>query len=179
MLASITPLGERGRRARWTVTAAVFIAGSTLGGTALGALLGQLGSLSLGAAGTGARIALVGIALAAGLTWELAGAAVPGPRRQVDERWLDRYRSWVYGLGFGVQLGAGIVTVVVTSAVYAVLVAAFASADPIAGAAIGAVAGGLRGAAGVAAGPVVTPAGAIAFPERTRRLPPPARAAGA
>ena len=34
--------------------------------------------------------------------------------------WLGRYRSWVYGLGFGVQLGAGVTTVVVSSAVYVV-----------------------------------------------------------
>jgi hypothetical protein len=67
----------------------------------------------------------------------------PGPRRQVDERWLDRYRGWVYGLGYGAQLGVGVTTVIVSSAVYVVPVAAFLSARPSTGGAIGAVAGAL------------------------------------
>ncbi len=177
MLAGITPLGERGRGARWTITTAVFIAGSTVGGAARGALLGQLGSVAFGGARTGWRVALIAAALAAGLTWELVRGAVPGPRRQVDERWLDRYRSWVYGLGFGVQLGAGIVTVVVTSAIYVVLVAAFVSADPAAAAVIGAVGGALRGATVLGAGTIVTPARLIAFHERMRTLHRPVRSA--
>ena len=139
--------------------------------------MGGFGSIALGAVGVGARLALVAAALAAGLTWEFARGAVPGPRRQVDERWLDRYRSWVYGLGFGVQLGAGILTVVVTSAVYVVLVTAFASADPAHGAAIGAVAGGLRGATVLAAGTIATPARLIAFHARMRDLHRPVRSA--
>ena len=53
-----------------------------------------------------------------------AGRRLPGPRRQVDERWLHRYRGWVYGAGFGVQLGLGVATVVTTSAVYVMLAAA-------------------------------------------------------
>jgi hypothetical protein len=39
-------------------------------------------------------------------------------RRQVDENWIPRYRAWVYGGGFGFQLGLGVVTVVTTATVY-------------------------------------------------------------
>src|SRR5438270_10674646 len=112
MLASITPLGERARRARWARTTAVYIAGSVLGGGAVGALAGVFGSLVLGGVGVRPRLALVAAALLVGLVWEASRGTVPGPGRQVNERWLDRYRSWVYGLGFGAQLGAGITTVV-------------------------------------------------------------------
>ena len=44
--------------------------------------------------------------------------AAPGPRRQVNERWLDEYRGWVYGLGFGAQLGLGVTTVITSAATY-------------------------------------------------------------
>jgi hypothetical protein len=175
MLASITPLGERGRRANWTVTATIFILGSIAGGAVLGAAFGLVGSLALTGVGIGVRLGLLAAALVVGLAWELTQDAVPGPRRQVDERWLDGYRSWVYGLGFGAQLGAGVATVVVTSAVYAVLVAAFVSADPAVGAAIGAAAGALRGATLLASYRIVTPARLIAFHERMHRLRRPVR----
>ena len=49
------------------------------------------------------------------LAVDLSNRTVPGPRRQVDERWLDRYRGWVYGVGYGSQLGLGIVTVVIVA----------------------------------------------------------------
>ncbi len=157
MLASITPLGERGRRSRWGITASFYVAGAVAGGAAIGSLAGLLGSLALGGVALQARIGLVAAALAIGLLWELARHGVPGPRRQVNERWLDSYRGWVYGLGFGVQLGAGITTVVVSSAVYVVVAAALASAGVASGAAIGAAAGLLRGATVLAGARIVSP----------------------
>jgi hypothetical protein len=175
MLASITPLGERGRRANWTTTTALFIVGSTLAGAALGALTGVLGSVALGGVGINGRLGLIAAALAGGMTWELAREHVPGPRRQVDERWLDRYRSWVYGLGFGAQLGAGVTTVVVSSAVYAVWVAAFASAHVGTGVAIGGCAGALRGATVLASVKVSSPARLVGFHERMHALRRPVR----
>ena len=33
------------------------------------------------------------------------------------ERWLDQYRSWVYGAGFGWQIGVGFATYIMTTAV--------------------------------------------------------------
>jgi hypothetical protein len=59
---------------------------------------------------------------------------VPGPRRQVDERWLDQYRGWVYGLSYGAQLGLAVTTVVASAATYVALIAALLSADVAQGA---------------------------------------------
>jgi hypothetical protein len=183
MLASITPLGERGRQSSWGVTAGMHVLGSLVGGAAVGALAGVFGWLalgavgSLGAVGLHARVAALAGTLAAGLVWELAWGRVPGPRRQVDERWLDRYRGWVYGLGYGAQLGAGLTTVVVSSSVYIAPVAAILTARPLAGAVIGAVAGGLRGVSVLVAGTVVTPRRLLAFHARLRQMEQPVRAA--
>jgi hypothetical protein len=183
MLASITPLGERGRQSSWGVTASMHVLGSLGGGSAVGALAGLLGRLALGGVGSPAsvglhaRVAALAAMLAAGPAWELAGGDVPGPRRQVDERWLDRYRGWVYGLGYGAQLGAGLTTVVVSSAVYIVPLAAFLSAGPLTGAVVGAVAGGLRGATVLVGGWLVTPRRVVVFHERMRLVQRPVRKA--
>jgi hypothetical protein len=177
MLASITPLGERGRRRRWGTTVTAHVTGSALGGAATGALVGTVGWLLLRRVSWEGRTALLAAVLAAGLLLDLAGT-VPGPRRQVDESWLDRYRGWVYGAGFGFQLGAGIVTIVSASAVYVVFGAAIASASPAAGAAIGAVAGLLRGATLLAAARVRTPEQLMRFHVRMRAWREPARVAG-
>jgi len=177
MLASITPLGERGRRSRWGITTAAYIMGAVAGGAAVGALAGLLGSLALGGADIHVRLALVVAALGIGLAWELARGRVPGPRRQVNERWLDSYRGWVYGLGFGAQLGAGVTTVVVASAVYVVLVTTFASASAGTGVAIGASAGLLRGATVLLGARIATPERLVSFHERMRALERPVRSA--
>jgi hypothetical protein len=177
MLASITPLGERGRRRRWGTTVTAHVAGSALGGAAVGALAGEVGWLLLGDVSWDGRVAFVAALLAAGLLLDLAGR-VPGPRRQVDESWLDRYRGWVYGAGFGVQLGAGIVTIVSASAVYVVLGAELASASPVTGAAMGALGGLLRGATLLTAVRVRTPEQLVHFHRRMRAWREPARLAG-
>src|SRR5437763_2777806 len=157
MLASITPLGERARGNRWTTTSILFIAASSTAGAAVGAMLGLLGSVILAHVGIGWRLGLLGAALALGVMWELVRGTVPGPRRQVNERWLDQYRRWIYASGFGAQLGVGVVTIVVTSAVYGVWAAALASAHPAAGAVIGAAAGAMRGATLLAGARTTTP----------------------
>src|SRR5438067_2454014 len=46
MLASITPLGERGRHATWGVTVTAFLLGSVLAGLVVGAALGAAGSVA-------------------------------------------------------------------------------------------------------------------------------------
>ena len=166
MLASITPLGERARGTSWTCTAGLFICAATLGGAACGAVMGALGSLLLGDAGIRWRVGLVVLVLAGGAALELAARSLPGPRRQVNERWLDQYRRWVYAVGFGTQLGAGLATIVVSSAVYAVWAAALASASPAAGAAIGGIAGALRGATILAGAVIVTPGRLVAVHSR-------------
>jgi hypothetical protein len=175
MLASITPLGERARGNRWATTAALFIAASLAGGAAMGAAMGVLGSLILGDVGTGWRLALLGVALALGVVWELGRGNVPGPRRQVNERWLDDYRRWVYAAGFGAQLGTGVVTIVVTTAVYGVWAAALVSASPTAGAVIGAAAGAMRGATLLAGVRTTDPQRLVALHERLQSIQRPVR----
>jgi hypothetical protein len=128
MLASITPLGERGRSRRWGVTAGWYATGCLVGGAMLGALAALL-SLSLSVIGRlhGGPLVLVALSLcAAGVLVDLGvgGLRPPGPRRQVNEDWLHRYRGWVIGLGFGVQLGLGVTTIVTTAAVYSALAVA-------------------------------------------------------
>ena len=76
---------------------------------------------------------------------------MPGPRRQVDERWLDRYRGWVYGLGYGSQLGLAVTTVVSSAATYVALVAALESASAADGAIILGCFGAVRGLTPLAA----------------------------
>ena len=147
MLASITPLGERGRNRRWGVTAPSFVLGSTLGGALVGLLAGGVGALVLAVVplGTAGRLVVLAVALAAALAVDLRGASrAPGPKRQVNEDWLDVYREWVYGAGFGVQLGAAVLTQVATAAVYAMLLAAALTGSPLGGAVVGAVFGLVR-----------------------------------
>lgn len=145
MLSSISPLGERGRRQRFAVTATSYIVASTLAGAGLGATLGAIGAVALGEPGA---LAMIGFAAAAllGLVADLGlfGWRVPGPRRQVDEDWLARYRGWLYGAGFGLQLGFGFATIVTSSATYAAFAAAGLSAHAGAGAIIGATFGLVR-----------------------------------
>ncbi len=108
-------------------------------------------------------------ALAAAWDAGAVRARLPGPRRQVNEQWLHAFRGWVYGGGFGLQLGAGVATVVTTAAVYATLAAALLSASVVAGAAIGGIFGGLRGLALLAGAGIRTPSALVALDAWLRR----------
>jgi hypothetical protein len=178
MLGSITPLGERGRGARWPVTATAYVLGSGLAGATVGLLFGLAGRLLLPPPGPPALWAL-GVAIAAG--WALdrgvAGLGLPSIRRQVNETWLRRYRGWVYGMGFGLQLGAGVVTIVTISAVYLVFVGALLTGSPMDGLLIGAAFGIIRAATIAPAARVRTPgqlatvaAGLARWDRTSRRL---------
>jgi hypothetical protein len=146
MLASITPLGERGRHSRWGITIAFFLLGSTSAGVLAGALSGAVGAIVLPASlGLHARLLALAIAILAAIALDARPKAVPGPRRQVDERWLRQYRGWVYGLGYGTQLGLAVTTVVSSAATYVALWAAFLVAGPGAGALIVGCYGAIRG----------------------------------
>jgi len=148
MLTSISPLGERGRGHRWGVTMGWLFAGHVLGGLLLGGVLAA-GAAALDAAGAGdhgadwratAAIAAATVAvLADALGWRAPG------RRQVDENWLSAYRGWVYGLGFGVQLGFGFVTVINSAMLFAMAISAVL-AGPAVAVAVGVVHGVVRGA---------------------------------
>jgi len=149
MLASINPLGERARNRRWGTTVSAYLAGSLLGGGSLGALLGFIGARlgDLTAASPGTIAVLVAAACTMGLAFDLhlGGLRLPTVHRQVNKDWLDRYRGWVYGLGFGFQLGLGVVTVVNTAAIYLTFVLALLSGSAAAGLVIGATFGFVRG----------------------------------
>jgi sulfite exporter TauE/SafE len=139
MLGSITPLGERGRGSTWWVTAFAYVAGSLITGLAVGGSLGSLGGSVTGDAPPGARLVVLGAIVASGLALDLGvfGSRLPTVRRQVDEAWRTRYRGWVWGLGYGAELGTGVVTIVTTSTVYAAWASAILSGGLLAGAAIG------------------------------------------
>lgn len=147
MVMSITPLGERSRGNRYLLTLSAFLVGTSLGGLTLGSALGFLGSL-LPLGGVPALIALA-VALSLGALLDLGRLPFPLPtfRRQVDAAWIDTYRGTVYGFGFGLQLGGGVVTVVTSSLVYIWPLAALVSGSVWAGALFGLVFGLGRGIA--------------------------------
>jgi hypothetical protein len=175
MLGSITPLGERGRGSRWGITVSAYLLGSAAGGAALGAGFGWAGSpLDLS---TNVRLAVLGIAVAIGIAFDLglAGLRLPTTHRQVDETWRGSYRGWVWGLTFGVQLALGVVTVVTTSMVYVTWLAAALAGSAVAGAIVG-LAFGLARALPILSVAHVRTSGQLLGVDRTlQRLAEPAR----
>lgn len=173
MLASIVPLVERARNQNWGLTVAAYVVGSVVGGALLGATSGLLGAIVLGHGGVDRPGVLVALALSAaiGATIDLgvAGLRVPTVRRQVNEDWLHRYRGWVYGFGFGVQLGVGVVTIVTSAIVYLMLVLAFLTASWPGAAVIGGVFGLARALPIVATAGIATPARLREFHRRMQR----------
>ncbi len=163
MLSSINPFVERARNNRWWCTVTAHVVGAAGAGSLVGALLGVMGAVALSATPTTTRLAGAAVASVALAVFDLLGRRPPSWRRQVNESWLTTYRGWVYGFGFGAQLGAGVATHVTTGAVYAAGGWAFAQADPLRGAAIGLVFGATRGVT------VLSAAGAV-DPERLRTL---------
>jgi hypothetical protein len=158
MLASITPLGERGRRSNWGVTVSAFLIGSTVAGAAVGAVAGAGGRLALGdALGWRTRLAVLAAALVVAIALDVLPGRVPGPRRQVNERWLDAFRGWVYGLGFGAQLGLAVTTIVSSAATYVALLAAFLAGNALRGAIVLGCFGAIRGLTPLAAARVRRP----------------------
>lgn len=127
MLSSINPLGERGRGQRFWLTASFYFLGSIAGGALLGAVGGATGLLLPSG---GWRLGVIAVVAGLGATLDLARKEPPSWRRQVDENWLARYRGWVYGLGFGFQLGLGVITIVTSASLYS-LVAITVLADSL------------------------------------------------
>jgi hypothetical protein len=145
MLASINPLGERARNQRWGVTYAWYLLGSVAGGATVGAAAGLVGAglHRLVQPPPAVVAALVVAACVAALAVDLhvARLAAPTVRRQVNENWLGRYRGWVYGLGFGYQLGLGVVTIVTTASVHLTIVLAVLTGSVRGGLVVGAAFG--------------------------------------
>jgi hypothetical protein len=148
MLASISPFGERARGQRWGTTVTAYFVASTLGGALVGGALGLVGAgiTHLTGGASAARLGALAFLGVVGFAFDrnVAGLRLPGPTRQVDETWLGAYRGWVYGTGFGFQLGAAFTTIVAASITYLAFACAFLSASVTGGLLIGAAFGAAR-----------------------------------
>jgi hypothetical protein len=147
MLGSISPVGETSRNQRWWLTACAHTAASVMAGAAVGTVSGAVGqalALAVPVAVTVRLLALGAVLVAAAVLDAVARGRLPMWHRQVDERWLTTYRGWVYGAGFGAQLGVGVVTIVASAATYAMLVAAVLSASWHGGLLLGSTFGAIR-----------------------------------
>ncbi len=180
MLSTITPMGERGRNHRFGATAAWFIVGAILGGATLGAgaaaLAGAVGLLDLsGANRVGLGAILAAVTIASDLA--LGGFRLPTHTRQVNEGWLGQYRSWVYGGGFGWQIGVGLATYVTTASVYLMIALAALTASPWAAFAVVTGFGAVRGLAVLLGRRLSSPPRMLAFHRRLAELLPTAQRA--
>jgi hypothetical protein len=150
MLATITPLAEQGRGHRYRTTATWFLVGSVLGGVSIGAVIALVAAAvgSLGVSATELALAAVvagTVTVAAEIG--IGGFRLPVHHRQVNERWLDQFRPWVYGVGFGWQIGAGLATYIKTYAVYLMIALAALTASPTLALLLGTFFGLVRGLA--------------------------------
>lgn len=177
MVSTITPVGERGRGNRYRTTAIWFVAGATVGGAMLG----------VAAAGMAAAVAAIAVSKGALLLVAAAGGALaaagdtgigvhfPLFRRQVNERWLDQFRGWFYGAGFGWQIGVGVATYIMTSAVFLTVLLAALTASPLIAVALGAAFGLIRGLAVLLTWRITSAAELRAFHRRLDELGGPVR----
>jgi hypothetical protein len=150
MLSQLTPVGEASRGYRYRTTATWFIVGAVVGGATLGGVMAVLalmvsswGATSTALLGVAAGLALLGACVDSGVL----GIAPPFFKRQVNEYWLGRYRAWVYGSGFGWQIGAGVTTYIMTAAVFLTIAMGALTAGPWAAFGIGVCFGTARGLA--------------------------------
>jgi hypothetical protein len=148
MLSSLNPVSESARGNRFWLTAVWYVAGAVLGGALLGAgcAVAAFGWGRAGAPDTVTWAAVLGAALVA-LASDTAvfGRSLPDHPRQVDERWLVKYRRWIYAGGYGVQIGTGFATYIMTAAVYLVAALAILTGDPADAFAVGLAFGAVRG----------------------------------
>ncbi len=148
MLSSINPVGEAGRGRCYRWTAGWYVAGAVAGGATLGAAMAVLAGLVAVAPpppGTRLGIGAAVCALAGATDAGWLGERLPLLRRQVDERWLDRYRGWVYGAAFGWQIGVGLSTYVMSAGVLAAVALGALSSGPLTAFLAGTAFGAFRG----------------------------------
>lgn len=178
MLSTITPLAEQSRGHRYRTTSAWFVVGAVAGGATLGLLAATLAWL----------VSLVGLTTAAALgsaavlalftaTSDLRpfGLHLPINPRQVNELWLGKFRSWVYGAGFGWQIGVGFATYIMTGAVYLTVALAALTGQPVAAFGICVAFGLWRGLAIFLGATITSPERLVAFHRRFDGLAEPVR----
>ena len=150
MLSTITPITEQARGRKYWATVPWYVLGAVAGGATLGLLAAVLAlpvrALDLS---TSAGLAVVAVLAVVSILSDLrvGGFQLPRHGRQVDRLWLDHYRSWVYGTGFGWQIGVGLATYIVTSAVYLAVAIAALTGSPTEAFVIGVIFGTVRGLA--------------------------------
>lgn len=175
MLATITPLAEKGRGHRYRSSALWFVAGAVTGGLTLGLVLGAV-AIGLGAAApsVSARAALACAAalVCAASDARVGGFGLPVHHRQVNERWLDQFRAWVYSAGFGWQIGTGFVTYIKTAGLYLMAFLAVLTGSWWIALALGVLFGLVRGLAVFLGRRITSPATLAAFHRRFTRLGP-------
>ncbi len=178
MLSSITPLSETGRGHRYWATVSWFLFGSILGGLTLGAIAALGSSLVAGlgmSADASALLVLIAGLVTLASDLGTGGFRLPANPRQVERTWLDRYRPWLYGMGFGWQLGVGVATYVMSASVYLMVIVAASTGEPLLALAIVTGFGFLRGLAILPAATVRTPADLGRLHRRIERLRPASR----
>lgn len=178
MLSSITPVAEAGRGNRYGTTATWFVVGATAGGATLGLLAAALAALvALGAPAQAVALA-AGVVVAVLGAWCDAGVLGHQPpflHRQVNETWLRGFRGWVYGVGFGWQIGVGLTTYIMTAAVFGTVALAALTAQPLQAFGIGVFFGAARGLAVLLSARATTPARVAALHRRLDRAEVPVR----
>ncbi len=180
MLSSITPMTEAGRGNRFSRTAGWFLAGAIVGGLSIGAIAAAgAGLLALADLSIETRWAIGAVAAIATASIDLGvfGIELPIFKRQVNDAWLRRYRSWVYGAGFGWQIGFGVATYIMTAGVFLTIALAVIGASPLVAVAIGATFGLVRGSAVYLGRSATTPAALGAVHARLDAFGPTARIA--
>jgi hypothetical protein len=182
MLSSITPMAEAGRGYRFAGTARWFVAGGIVGGLTTGAaaaglatVLAALDPTTTSLLAAGAIVAVVTASIDLGSL----GISLPIFKRQVNDAWLRRYRSWVYGAGFGWQIGTGVATYIMTAGVFLTFALAALTASPAAAMLVGLVFGLVRGSAVYLGRSATTPAALGEVHARLDRFGPAARRAAA
>jgi hypothetical protein len=178
MLSTLTPMAERGRGHRFWVTATWFVLGALLGGATLGAAAAA-GAAVAGGIPHDLALVIAGASALVGAVVDgrLVGVRPPFFKRQLDDAWLDRYRGWVYGVGFGWQIGVGFATYIMTTAVPVTVALAVLSGRPAGAVAVGLLFGLVRGSAIAISAPATTTAALARIHRRFAALEVPVRQA--
>jgi hypothetical protein len=148
MMSSINPMSEQARGQRFGLTVTCYVVGAVVGAAAP-ALVAAAGAAAVAGLDPSAGV-IAAVAVGAALVGALSDSRLvpwhlPVHPRQVDEDWLTRYRGWVYGFGFGVQIGAGFATYIMTAGVYLMVVLAALTGAPLVAAATVLLFGLVRG----------------------------------